>query len=75
MANLETLQQRLVDAETAYHQLMMGDREVEVTFSDGRKVKLGETDAVALKRYIDQLRTEIVAARVPHARGPVGFLF
>lgn len=75
MADLETLEQRLVEAESAYHQLMMGDREVEVTFSDGRRVRLGEADAASLKRYIGELQTEIVATRAPHARGPVGFLF
>jgi hypothetical protein len=75
MADLTTLQSRLTEAEAAYHRLMTGDREVEVTFSDGRRVRLGETDASALKRYIGELQAEIAAATCPRARGPIGFLF
>jgi hypothetical protein len=76
MADITTLRSRLVEAESAYHRLMTGDREVEVQFSDGRRMRYSETTARDLKRYVDELRAEIVhqISSVP-AAGPVGFLF
>ncbi len=76
MADLAVLRTRLTEAETAYHRLMTGEREVEVEFSDGRRNRYSETTASNLKRYIDELRAEIAGATssIP-AAGPIGFIF
>lgn len=69
--NQATAQQYLPEAEAARHALAMGEREVEITYADGRKVAYGQANIVELDSYIAELRR--VAS--PCRRGPVGFRF
>jgi len=75
MADITTLNARLAAAEEAYHRFMVGDRESEVRFADGRAVRLSETNADALRSYVNELRAQLAAASSPMARGPIGFMF
>lgn len=61
MADLSTLQARLTEAETAYHALLTGTRQVEADFN-GVRVKYTATDAGKLAAYIGELKAQIAAA-------------
>lgn len=73
MADLDTLQARLTEAEEAYHKLMTGAREVMVGDGDSR-VTYAEADADRLAVYVRDLRQQISVAggatvvRRAHAR-------
>lgn len=58
MADLETLQTRLTEAEAALHSLAMGERVVEVV-RDGRRVRYQESNKGDLGAYADLLRRSI----------------
>lgn len=60
MADLATLQARLAEAETAYHQLLIGKQSVEVQHGDMRR-KYTEADVAALAAYIADLRAQIAS--------------
>lgn len=65
MATLATLQARLVEAETAYHALVTGTKEVTVQNGTGNsdmRVTYTETKAADLAAYIDSLKAQIAAA-------------
>ena len=69
---LEILQQRLDEAHDALHRLAIGEREVQVSWSDGRRGQYSEVTPEYLQRYISALNSAIAAkkARRP-ARAPV----
>lgn len=58
MADLATLQTRLLEAELAYHKLATGSKQVEVQHGD-MKTKYSEADLGKLQAYINQLKAEI----------------
>ena len=58
MANLETLQTRLDEAEGALHNLTIGSRVVDV-WRDGRRVKYSESNKSDLIEYIAWLKGQI----------------
>lgn len=60
MADLATLQARLAEAESAYHQLLIGKQSVEVQHGDMRR-KYTEADVAALSAYIADLRAQIAS--------------
>jgi len=63
MADLATLQARLIEAETAYHKLLTGAQEVEVEHGDMRlKYANSVTQLERLLGYINNLKAQIVAA-------------
>lgn len=71
MPDLETLKTRLSEAETAHHELMIGTREVSVSWSDGQQVTYRKTDVTELRRYIASLRQEIAEITGEGRRAPI----
>jgi hypothetical protein len=61
MADLATLQARLVEAESAYHKLAMGGGAEEVEHGDMR-TKFTRATMNDLQAYINSLKSQIVAA-------------
>ena len=70
---MATLAERLVQAETAYHNLLIGQSAREVVDSDGSRVTYTATNMAALAAYISKLKLEI--AGTPTSRGPLGVWF
>ena len=73
---MATLAEKLVQAEAAYHALMIGESARVVVDSSGERVEYTATNSAKLEAYIAKLKYEIahgpaVAAR----RGPAGALF
>lgn len=68
--SLPTAAQRLVEAEMAYHRLMIGQSAVEVRDQNNESVVYSRANAAQLKAYIEALKLEI--AGTPTARGPMG---
>lgn len=78
----ETILQRLVEAETAYHKLMLGGADggtvVEVRDSNGEMVRYTTANATRLKQYIEYLRSllkDLCEGRNPHNRRPLRPVF
>lgn len=61
MADLATLQARLAEAETAYHQLAIGKQVVQVRNAAGRFVQYAQADMPFLAAYIERLNSQIAA--------------
>lgn len=61
MANLTTLQGWLTEAEAALHQLNIGAQQIQVDHGDMRVVYT-KTSVADLRRYIDDLKAQIVNA-------------
>lgn len=59
---IETLKSRLAEAEEAYHQLMIGAREVSVNIGNFGSVTYNQTSRTALEAYISSLKSQIAAA-------------
>lgn len=70
---MATAAERLVEAESAYHALMMGRSAVEVRDSSGEMVVYQRANAAQLSAYISKLKLEIAGA--PATRGPLGVYF
>jgi len=70
---MATLAERLVQAETAYHNLMIGQSAREVVDQNGERVTFTVTNAATLAGYISKLKLEI--AGTPTSRGPLGVWF
>jgi hypothetical protein len=67
----------LIEAEKAYHQLMMGQAVVEVTDQNGEKVKFASAKRNDLFNYISSLRAQLCtdSGSSGAPSGPVGFFF
>lgn len=59
MATTEELQTRLTEAETAYHNLVLGKAMVEFRDSNGELVRYSQTNRAALAAYIDDLKRQL----------------
>lgn len=59
---MATLQERLIEAETAYHDLQVGRAAVEVRDGDGSLVRYTAANSARLARYIESLKTQIAAS-------------
>lgn len=68
-----TAQQRLTQAEAAYHTLSIGGAVVEVTDSSGEKVRYSPANASRLLTYIAEIKAEI--AGIPRQGGPIRPMF
>lgn len=69
-----TLQEKLTEAETAYHNLMTGTLARVVVDQNGERVEFTATNASRLFQYIQALKNQINPPAV-NARGPARFLF
>jgi hypothetical protein len=67
--SIQVLIQRLAEAETAYHQLITGDKPVELRDSNGESIRYTMADKGKLKNYIAELKAEI-AGDQRNARRP-----
>jgi hypothetical protein len=61
-----SLAQRLAEAESAYHDLMVGRSAVTITDQSGDSVTYGRTRAADLASYIATLKREIAGQVTPH---------
>lgn len=68
-----TAQQRLTEAQAALHALSLGRSVVEVTDSDGSKVRYQVSTASRLKEYIADLKAEVGGTR--RQGGPIRPMF
>ena len=59
---IETLKSRLAEAEEAYHQLMIGAREVSVNVGNFGSVTYNQASRTSLETYIANLKSQIAAA-------------
>lgn len=59
---IETLKSRLAEAEEAYHQLMIGAREVSVNIGNFGSVTYNQASRTSLETYIANLKSQIAAA-------------
>ena len=58
----EILKTRLAEAEEAYHQLMIGAREVSVNIGNFGSVTYNQASLTSLATYISNLKSQIAAA-------------
>ncbi len=58
----EILKTRLAEAEEAYHQLMIGAREVSVNVGNFGSVTYNQASLTSLETYIANLKSQIAAA-------------
>lgn len=68
-----TLQQKLTDAESAYHDLMTGAAVVEVTDQNGERIKYNAANAFRLAAYIQDLKNQLNPSL--NSTGPMRFWF
>lgn len=66
-----TIDEKIAEAETALHKLMMGSVREEVQY-DGKRVRFTKADIPKLKGYVAELKAE--KAGEP-TRGAIGFAF
>lgn len=72
-----TKQELLAEAKAAYHELMTGNKPVEVRDSTGESVRYTPANASRLRNYILELEAEIAAeaAGTNHRRRPIRMQF
>lgn len=71
MPTLETLNQRLEEAETALHRLNTGEREVKISVGDYGMTEFSEVNVTALERYISKLKNDIAKLDGRRRRRPI----
>lgn len=59
MAMIDVLKQRLMEAEEAYHKLMIGEKEVSVSVGNFGSTSYNQTNISQLEKYISTLKTQI----------------
>lgn len=59
MTRIEILKQQLTEAQTAYHELMIGARTVSVNVEGVGSTSYAQADSAKLKEYIAYLESEI----------------
>lgn len=59
---IETLKERLMEAETAYHKLMIGEKEVSVTVGGFGATTYSQASITQLEKYIASLKAQIATA-------------
>lgn len=62
ITNIEILKTRLVEAEEAYHKLMIGEKEVSVSVGSFGSTTYNQASRTALESYISSLKSQIAAA-------------
>ena len=74
--NSPTLQQRLDEAKSAYHALLLGAAVREVRDSNGESIVYTQANRDALRGYIADLEAQIAASSgSPRTRAPMRFIF
>lgn len=68
---MATLAERLVEAEAAYHSLLIGQGIAELRDQNGETVRYSKTDIGALRGYIAALKQEIAGNGVAPSEGPM----
>ena len=63
ITNVEGLKTRLVEAEEAYHKLMIGEKEVSVSVGSFGSTTYNQASRTALESYISSLKAQIAAAK------------
>lgn len=66
-----TLQQRLDEARSAYHDLQIGKAVAEVTDQNGEKIRYNAANRANLSAYIESLASELAGSQA--ALGPMRF--
>lgn len=69
---MATLQERLDEAEAAYHSLMTGQSVVSVRDQNGESVTYSQVNAVKLSSYIAELKRQL---GLNTCSGPMGVIF
>ena len=59
MAMIDVLKQRSMEAEEAYHKLMIGEKEVSVSVGNFGSTSYNQTNISQLEKYISALKTQI----------------
>ena len=59
MAMIDVLKQQLMEAEEAYHKLMIGEKEVSVSVGNFGSTSYNQTNISQLEKYISALKTQI----------------
>ena len=72
---IELLKERLTDAESALHRLMVGELEVTVSVGGYGATTYAQTDMNKLTAYIAKLKSEIAAKEGHPRRGPLFMKF
>ena len=62
ITNIEVLKTRLVEAEEAYHKLMIGEKEVSVSVGSFGSTTYNQASRTALESYISSLKSQIASA-------------
>ena len=62
ITNVEILKIRLIEAEEAYHKLMIGEKEVSVSVGSFGSTTYNQASRTALESYINSLNSQIAAA-------------
>ena len=62
ITNVEILKIRLIEAEEAYHKLMIGEKEVSVSVGSFGSTTYNQASRTALEGYISSLKSQIAAA-------------
>ena len=55
---IDVLKQRLMEAEEAYHKLMIGEKEVSVSVGNFGSTSYNQTNISQLEKYISALKTQ-----------------
>lgn len=66
-----TLAEKLVEAEAAYHDLLMGKSVVELRDSNSEMVRYTAANRLALQNYIQSLKALIAQGDTPTYSGPM----
>lgn len=74
-SHLTLLRQRLDEAETALHRLMLGELEVTVSVVGFGATNYSQTNRSQLERYIAKLKSEIAKQSGRSCRSPIFFKF
>lgn len=74
---MATIQERLTEAESAFHRLQLGESAVEVRDSDGSSVRYTPANASRLAAYIEDLRAQLAVETGSGDRhaGPMRLVF
>lgn len=65
------LKLKISEAETALHRIQLGDKEVRVSFGSGRQTQWNEVNINQLRRYINELKSELASLEGRKPRGPI----
>jgi len=70
---MATAAERLVEAEAAYHSLLLGNKPSVVVDQNGERVEFARTDLAKLRQYIEELKALIAGTGGRY--GPMGAWF